>query len=373
MIKSVQVSASRRHGQANRKAKRRTGQANRKAKRHAGQPKESHGKDQFKLMSYENLKFPENSVFLITGGAGFIGSNICEALLKMGYTVRCLDNLSTGKYENIEPFTKNPKFTFLKYDICDLDSCMKATEGVDYVCNEAAWGSVPRSIEMPLVYEANNIRGTLNMMEASRQNGVRKFVYASSSSVYGDSTKLPKQEGNEGELLSPYALTKRTDEEYGKLYKKLYGLDTYGLRYFNVFGRRQDPSGAYAAVIPKFLKQLMVGERPTINGDGHQSRDFTYIDNVIEGNLRACLASGDAAGTAYNIGAGGRQYLIDVYNDLCDALGVKTEPVFGPDRKGDIRDSNADISKARKNLGYDPSYDFKAGIALAIDWYKENL
>ncbi|MDO4285941.1 MAG: SDR family oxidoreductase [Eubacteriales bacterium] len=324
-------------------------------------------------MSYQNLKFPENSVFLVTGGAGFIGSNLCEALLQMGYTVRCMDNLSTGRYENIEPFLSHPKFTFLKEDIRDLDACLKATEGVDYVLNQAAWGSVPRSIEMPLLYEEINIRGTLNMMEAARQNGVKKFVYASSSSVYGDSTELPKREGAEGKVLSPYALTKKTDEEYGRLYKVLYDLDTYGLRYFNVFGRRQDPNGAYAAVIPKFLKLLMADERPTINGDGKQSRDFTYIDNVIEGNLRACLAPSEAAGEAYNIGAGGREFLIDVYNDLCEALGKKIEPIFGPNRKGDIRDSNADISKARRNLGYDPSYDFKAGIALAIDWYKENL
>jgi UDP-N-acetylglucosamine 4-epimerase len=324
-------------------------------------------------MGFKELKFPEDSVFLVTGGAGFIGSNICEALLDMGYTVRCLDNLSTGHIENIQPFMENPKFTFIQEDIRDLDTCMKATEGVDFVLNEAAWGSVPRSIEMPLLYEEINIRGTINMMEASRQNGVKKFVYASSSSVYGDSTILPKKEGQEGNVLSPYALTKKTDEEYGRLYKQLYGLDTYGLRYFNVFGRRQDPNGAYAAVIPKFLKQLMNGETPTINGDGKQSRDFTYVDNVIEGNLRACLASSDVAGEAYNIGAGGREFLIDVYHHLTDALGVDIEPIFGPPRKGDIRDSNADITKARTNLGYDPSYDFKAGIELAIDWYKKNL
>lgn len=324
-------------------------------------------------MSYQQLKFREGSVFLVTGGAGFIGSNLCEALLQMGHTVRCLDDLSNGHIENIESFQKNPNFTFLKQDIRDLDACMEATRGVDYVLNQAAWGSVPRSIEMPLLYEEINIRGTLNMMEAARQNGVKKFVYASSSSVYGDSTVLPKKEGGEGELLSPYALTKRTDEEYGKLYHKLYGLDTYGLRYFNVFGRRQDPNGAYAAVIPKFLKLLMKGERPVIHGDGKQSRDFTYIDNVIEGNLRACLAGSEAAGEAFNIGAGGREYLIDVYHALCKSLGVEIEPVFGPPRKGDIRDSNADISKARKLLGYDPSYDFASGIALAIDWYKENL
>ena len=324
-------------------------------------------------MSFNEIVFPKDSVFLVTGGAGFIGSNICEALLNNGHKVRCMDNLSTGHIENIQPFMENPDFTFLQEDIRDLEACKKATDGVSYVMNEAAWGSVPRSIEMPLLYEEINIRGTLNMMEASRQNGVKKFVYASSSSVYGDSTKLPKQEGGEGNVLSPYALTKKTDEEYGKLYKSLYGLDTYGLRYFNVFGRRQDPNGAYAAVIPKFLKMLMNGEVPTINGDGRQSRDFTYIDNVIEGNMRACLASSEAAGTAYNIGAGGREYLIDVYHDLCQALGVQVEPVFGPPRAGDIRDSNADISKARKNLGYDPSYDFKAGIMLAIEWYKANL
>ncbi len=325
------------------------------------------------VMGFRELKFDGDSVFLVTGGAGFIGSNLCEALLEMGYTVRCLDDLSTGHFENIEPFLDNPRFTFLKYDIRNLDQCMEAANGADYVLNEAAWGSVPRSIEMPLLYEEINIRGTLNMMEAARQCGVKKFVYASSSSVYGDSTELPKKEGTEGKLLSPYALTKRTDEEYGALYKKLYGLDTYGLRYFNVFGRRQDPNGAYAAVIPKFLKLLLNDERPTINGDGRQSRDFTYIDNVIEGNLRACLAPSDAAGEAYNIGAAGREYLIDVYRDLCEALGKDIEPIFGPPRKGDIRDSNADISKAREKLGYDPSYDFKAGLMLAIDWYRENL
>ena len=324
-------------------------------------------------MSYKNLKFNEDSVFLVTGGAGFIGSNICEALINMGYTVRCLDNLSTGKYENIEPLTANEKFTFIEGDIRDLDTCLAATKGVDYVMNQAAWGSVPRSIEMPLLYEEINVRGTLNMMEASRQNGVKKFVYASSSSVYGDHPVLPKQEGKEGKVLSPYALTKKVDEEYGRLYKELYGLDTYGLRYFNVFGRRQDPNGMYAAVIPKFIKELMDGVVPTINGDGKQSRDFTYIDNVIEANLKGCLASSEAAGEAFNIGAGGREYLIDVYYDLCKALGKEVEPNFGPDRAGDIKDSNADISKARNLLGYDPEFNFKKGINLAIDWYKANL
>lgn len=324
-------------------------------------------------MSYQDVTFDKDSVFLVGGGAGFIGSNICEALVNMGYTVRCLDNLSTGKFENIEPLTKCDNFTFIKGDIRDLDTCMEATKGVTYVLNQAAWGSVPRSIEMPLLYEEINIRGTLNMMEASRQNGVKKFVYASSSSVYGDSMVLPKKEGQEGKVISPYALTKKVDEEYGRLYKELYGLDTYGLRYFNVFGRRQDPNGMYAAVIPKFIKQLLNGEVPTINGDGKQSRDFTYIDNVIEANLKACKAPSDAAGEAFNIGAGGREFLIDIYYNLCEALDKKVEPNFGPNRKGDVRDSNADISKAREAFGYDPEYDFKKGIKLAIEWYKENL
>lgn len=324
-------------------------------------------------MGYKHLTFPENSVFLVTGGAGFIGSNLCEAILEMGYTVRCLDNLSTGKKKNMDGFIDNPNFTFIEGDIRDLDTCMKACEGVDYVLNQAAWGSVPRSIEMPLLYEDINIGGTLNMMEAARQQGVKKFVYASSSSVYGDEPNLPKREGREGNLLSPYALTKRVDEEYGKLYKKLYGLDTYGMRYFNVFGRRQDPDGAYAAVIPKFIKQLLKGEVPTINGDGKQSRDFTYVENVVEANLKACLASSDAAGEAFNVAYGGREYLIDIYYGLTKALGKDVEPNFGPDRAGDIKHSNADISKAKELLGYDPDYSFQRGIALAIEWYKENL
>lgn len=324
-------------------------------------------------MGYQNIQFPENTTFLVTGAAGFIGSNLCEALLNKGCKVKALDDLSTGKQENIDLFLGNPNYTFIKGDIKDLDVCLKACEGVDYVLHQAAWGSVPRSLEMPLFYNKNNIEGTLNMLEAARQNSVKKFVYASSSSVYGDEPNLPKIEGREGNLLSPYALTKRCDEEWAKLYAKFYGLDTYGMRYFNVFGRRQDPDGAYAAVIPKFLKQLMRGEPPTINGDGKQSRDFTYIDNVIEANLKACLAPHEAAGEAFNIAYGGREFLIDIYYGLAKALGVNIEPNFGPDRKGDIKHSNADISKAKKLLGYDPDYSFEDGIQLAIDWYKANL
>lgn len=324
-------------------------------------------------MGYKDLTFEKDALFLVTGGAGFIGSNLCEAILSMGYKVRCLDDLSTGKKENVDMFLDNPNYEFIKGDIKDYDTCLEATKGVTYVLNQAAWGSVPRSIEMPLFYNVNNITGTLNMLEASRQNGVKKFVYASSSSVYGDEPNLPKKEGREGNLLSPYALTKRADEEWAKQYTRLYDLDTYGLRYFNVFGRRQTPDGAYAAVIPKFIKQLLKGEVPVINGDGKQSRDFTYIENVIEANLKACLAPKSAAGEAYNIAYGGREYLIDIYYGLTKALGKDVEPIFGPDRAGDIKHSNADITKARELLGYDPDYSFADGIKLAIEWYKENL
>lgn len=324
-------------------------------------------------MGYENVSFPENTLFLVTGGAGFIGSNLCEAILNKGCKVRCLDDLSTGKQANVDLFLDNPNYEFIKGDIKDLDICMKACEGVDYVLNQAAWGSVPRSIEMPLFYCANNIQGTLNMLEAARQQGVKKFVYASSSSVYGDEPNLPKKEGREGNLLSPYAVSKRADEEWAKQYTRHYGLDTYGMRYFNVFGRRQNPNGAYAAVIPKFIKQLLDGETPTINGDGKQSRDFTYIENVIEANLKACLAPHEAAAEAFNIAYGGREYLIDIYHGLTKALGVDIEPNFGPDRAGDIKHSNADIRKAREMLGYDPDWSFDRGIQAAIEWYRENL
>lgn len=322
-------------------------------------------------MRYKNIKFEKDSVFLVTGGAGFIGSNLCEVLLDKGYKVRCLDNLSNGKQENIDLFTDNFNYTFIKGDIRDLDVCLKACNNVDYVLHQAAWGSVPRSIEMPLLYEEINIRGTLNMLEAARQKGVKKFVYASSSSVYGDEPNLPKQEGREGNLLSPYALTKVVGEEYAKLYTKLYGLDTYGLRYFNVFGSRQDPNGAYAAVIPKFIKQLLNDEQPTINGDGKQSRDFTYIENVIEANLKTCKASSEVAGETFNIAYGERKYLIDVYNSLCKALGKYIEPIYGPDRKGDIKHSNADITKAKKMLKYNPSWSFERGLGASIEWYKK--
>lgn len=325
-------------------------------------------------MGYKNLKFPENSRFLITGGAGFIGSNLSEALLELGYKVRVLDDFSTGKRENIERFLKNSSFELIEGDIRSIDICKKAVEGIDYILHQAAWGSVPRSIEMPLVYEEVNIKGHLNMMEAARLNGnIKKFVYASSSSVYGDHPVLPKVEGTEGNVLSPYALTKKVNEEYAKLYFKLYGLETVGMRYFNVFGRYQDPHGYYAAVIPKFVKSLLNNEAPIINGDGETSRDFTYIDNVIEANLKACLSSKEASGRAYNVAFGGRDTLNSLYKKLNELLEKNIPVNYGPERAGDIKHSNASIESAKKILGYNPEYSMDEGLELTIEWYKNNL
>ena len=324
-------------------------------------------------MGYRNISFPEDTLFLVTGGAGFIGSNLCEAILKLGCRVRCLDDLSTGKQANVDLFSDNPAFEFIRGDVKDPDTCMRACEGVDFVLHQAAWGAVPRSLEMPLFYCANNVSGTLNMLESARRSGVTKFVYASSSSVYGDARTLPQREGAEGNPLSPYAVTKRENEDWARQYTLHYGLDTLGLRYFNVFGRRQDPDGAYAAVIPKFIRQLLRGERPTINGDGLQSRDFTYIENVVEANLKACLAGKNAAGQVCNIAFGESRPLLDVYRSIEDALGLHVEPVFGPARPGDIRHSSADISRAKELLGYDPDWSFERGISAAISWYRDNL
>ena len=320
-------------------------------------------------MGYNEVEFPENSRFLVTGGAGFIGSNIVDALISKGCFVRILDDFSTGKDENINHLLNNPLFELLKGDIRDYGTCLNACEGIDYVSHQAAWGSVPRSVALPLVYEEINIKGTLNMLEAARQGNVKKFVYASSSSVYGDEPTLPKKEGREGRVLSPYAFTKKANEEYAGLYSRLYGLETIGFRYFNVFGKRQDPNGYYAAVIPKFVKLLLNNERPVINGDGLQSRDFTYIENVIEANLKGMSAKGEITGEVFNIAYGGQEYLIDLYNKLKQLLKKDIEPIYGPDREGDIKHSSADIEKARKMLSYSPDYDFNKGIELAVSWY----
>lgn len=324
-------------------------------------------------MSYQKVSFPVGSKFLITGGAGFIGSNVTEALLNAGYKVRCLDDFSNGKRENITDFLSHPNYELVEGSITDLDTCMTACHGVGYVSHQAAWGSVPRSIQMPLLYEEINIRGTLNMMEAAKEHQVKKFVYASSSSVYGDEPTLPKVEGREGNVLSPYALTKKTNEEYGRLYAQVYGLETVGLRYFNVFGRRQNPHGDYAAVIPKFLSALLSAEAPTINGDGEQSRDFTYIENVIEGNLKALASDSEVSGEVFNIACGGQVTLKTVYETLERLVNVSLPPKYGPDRVGDIKHSNADIRKAQALLRYQPDYSFEEGITEAVDWYKNNL
>lgn len=324
-------------------------------------------------MKYQDLQFHKETLFLVTGGAGFIGSNLCEAILNMGYRCRCLDDLSTGKQENVDLFAQNPSYEFVKGDITDPDTCIKACQGVDYVLHQAAWGSVPRSIEMPQIYAQINILGTLNMLEAARRAQVKKFVYASSSSVYGDDPNLPKKEGREGHVLSPYALTKKCVEDWARQYTLHYGLPTVGLRYFNVFGKRQNPNGPYAAVIPKFIKQILDAQQPVIYGDGTQSRDFTYIENVIEANLKACLASSEADGEVMNIAYGGNECLNDVFRTLTMLLHKDIAPQYTFSRKGDIMHSHADISKARALIHYDPQWSFQQGLVQTIDWYCENL
>lgn len=320
------------------------------------------------------IEFPKGTSFLVTGGAGFIGSNIVEKILYLGYKVKVLDNFSTGKRENITEFLKNSNFDLIEGDIRDIDTCRKACKDVDYVIHQAAWGSVPRSIEMPLLYDDINVKGHLNMMQAARENNVKKFVYASSSAVYGDDPILPKQEGSEGKVISPYALTKRINEEYADLYYRLYGLETVGLRYFNVFGKRQDPNGAYAAVIPKFIKELLGGIQPVIYGDGETSRDFIFIDNVVEANLKACIATSEASGKAFNIGYGEKTSLNDLYKKLSELL-EKTDisPRYEKEREGDIKHSTASIEKAKEILKYNPQYSVNEGLELTIDWYKNNL
>lgn len=318
------------------------------------------------------MLFQKDTLFLVTGGAGFIGSNICKKIIELGYKVICLDDLSTGKIQNIESLVSKANFTFHQGDIRDLNTCIELTKGVDYVLHQAAWGSVPRSVKMPIDYEINNIKGTLNVFEAARINNVKKVVYASSSSVYGDDVNLPKIEGKEGNVLSPYALTKKVDELYGRLYSELYGLDTVGLRYFNVFGPNQDPEGDYAAVIPKFVSLLLNRRIPTINGDGSQSRDFTYIDNVVEANLLAAASNQVTKGKSYNIANGGQYTLNDLYNRIASSFGIAYPPFYGQEREGDIKHSNADISRAMIDFGYSPVTSFEDGLLKYIEWFKHN-
>jgi UDP-N-acetylglucosamine 4-epimerase len=324
-------------------------------------------------MCYRELMFPKDTTFLITGGAGFIGSNLAEAILDMGYKVKIIDDLSNGMRENILDLQSKYEFEFIEESIVEFEACKKACIGVDYVLHQAAWGSIPRSIKMPLLYDTINVHGTLNMMQAAVEAGVKKFVYASSSSVYGDEPNLPKVEMRVGKPLSPYAITKKVNEIYARNYYEVYGLKTVGLRYFNIFGRRQNPQSTYAAVIPVFVKHLLNNIAPTINGDGSQSRDFTYIDNVIEANLKSCLAGDEANGEAFNIAFGMNTTLNELYTKLSSLLGKDIEPIYGNTRAGDIPHSLADISKARKLLQYDPKYDINSGLDMTIDWYKKNI
>lgn len=324
-------------------------------------------------MSNKKYRFPNETKFLVTGGAGFIGSNIVEKILELGYKVRVIDNFSTGKEDNIKKFFNNPKFQLIRGDIRNIDICQKACEDIDYVLHQAALGSVPRSIDDPKTTNDVNIIGTLNMMIAARDNKVKRFVYASSSSVYGNEPNLPKIEDRVGKPLSPYAITKKTNELYAKNFYDLYKLPTIGLRYFNVFGKKQDSNSQYAAVIPIFVKKLLNNEAPTIYGDGYQSRDFTYVENVVQANLKACLAGEKAFGEVFNIAYGGRTYLNDLYKKIAELLRKDIEPVYGLPRKGDVRHSNADIGKARELLNYNTEYDINRGLELVIEWYKKNL
>ena len=328
-------------------------------------------------MNFQSL---QNKKILVTGGAGFIGSNLSEKLLELGAMVTVLDNFATGHRHNIEAFLSNENFTLIEGDIRDLETCRKACEGQDFVLHQAALGSVPRSINDPITSNDVNVGGFLNMLVAARDAGVKRLVYAASSSTYGDSKSLPKLEDVIGKPLSPYAITKYVNELYADVFKRTYDFDTIGLRYFNVFGRRQDPKGAYAAVIPKFVIQLMNHQSPTINGDGTYSRDFTYIDNVIQMNLLAITSENpDALNQIYNTAVGDRTTIKDMaellkkYLSEYDPKIAEVEILHGPNRQGDVPHSLASIEKAQKNLGYQPTHKFAEGLKEAVDWYWEHL
>jgi UDP-N-acetylglucosamine 4-epimerase len=322
----------------------------------------------------------KNSRVLVTGGAGFIGSNLVESLLLADNSVVCLDNFSTGKRKNIESFLNDSRFELIEGDIRNYDDCCKAAGGIDYVFHQAALGSVPRSIKDPVTSTDVNIGGFVKMLFASKEAGVRRFIYAASSSTYGDHPGLPKVEDKIGKPLSPYGITKYVDELFAYNFAVTYNIDVIGLRYFNVFGRRQDPDGAYAAVIPKFLKMLKAHEAPVINGDGTFSRDFTYIDNVMQANHLAALVSDEQAlNQVYNVAHGERTTLTGLFNHIKELAlnydqGIKAiEPVYGPERTGDIPHSLASIEKAKQLLGYSPTHNIKQGLKEAVDWYWKNL
>lgn len=321
-----------------------------------------------------------HSRVLVTGGAGFIGSNLCENLLAQDNEVVCLDNFSTGRYTNINHLLVNKNFTLIEGDICRIQDCQKALAGVDYVLHQAALGSVPRSIYDPMATTQVNIGGFVNILHASVQAKVKRFVYASSSSVYGDYPHLPKVEQYIGKPLSPYAISKYTNELYAQNFSELYGIQCIGLRYFNVYGKNQNPEGEYSAVIPRFISQLIRHQSPVINGNGKQSRDFTYIEDVVRANQLAVTTKNEnALNQIYNIAFNGQTNLIELYNLLIDLLTPldsrisSIQPIFGTERKGDVRHSYASIEKARQLLGYQPRYSIKDGLAKTIQWYWENL
>jgi len=317
---------------------------------------------------------------LITGAAGFIGSNLTEYMLDKGYTVVGLDNYATGFAHNLKPFLAHPNFSFIEVDIRDFDCCLRATKGVDYVLHQAALGSVPRSLLDPITSNEVNVNGFLNMLEASKQNKVNVLFMPLPSSTYGDSKELPKVEDKIGNPLSPYAITKYVNELYAEIYANTFGLETIGLRYFNVFGRRQDPDGAYAAVIPKFIAQFIKGESPQINGDGSFSRDFTYIDNVIQMNHLAMLTTNPkAVNQVYNTAVGERITILEMTKLIRESLSKFDSSIsnisikFGPDRKGDIPHSQASIEKAKRLLNYYPTHNFQQGLKESLTWYHNNL
>ena len=321
----------------------------------------------------ESLRLENGDLVLITGVAGFIGSNLAEKCLELGIRVRGIDNFSNGKIENIKEFLTNNNFEFYEGDICDYKLCEKICKDVKYVFHEAAWGSVPKSINKPLDYTLNNILGMHNMLHASYVNNVKTFVYASSASVYGDNDDKIKKVGREGNLLSPYALTKQTDEEIAKLYYRVYNFRTIGLRYFNVFGKKQNPYSEYSAVIPKFTKAILENKDIIINGTGTQSRDFTYIDNVVDANLKACVASESANGRIFNVACGKNTSVNDIYKILSDILKKDTNVKYGEERKGDIKNSLADIEETYNVLKYKPIYNVREGLEKTVKWYVENF
>ena len=309
---------------------------------------------------------------LVTGGAGFIGSNLIAALLERGYSVLCLDNLSTGSTENIKDFLDNDNFTFVKGDILDFELLLNLSDGAFAVSHQAALGSVPRSIKDPITSNRVNIEGTLNVFKACVDNKIQRVIYAASSSTYGDSNELPKKEEKIGNPLSPYAVTKLVNELYAGVFQEVYGLNSIGLRYFNVFGPKQNPNGAYAAVIPLFVNAILSNKGPTINGDGMHSRDFTFVDNAVDANIKALETNLENYNMVYNIACGQRTTLNELVSYINEVEGLNLEPIYRDERDGDVAHSLADISKAQEYLGYRPKYSIKQGLKLTIDWYKNH-